>query len=137
MAAPRLNIVLAQGPSKHPEKRGLEEDLCASLIMEPDLDVSIVPHLYHLAEEHTGTLFLRSLSGNFLLLSWLYPRAAFWVLSRAGIRGHLGETLLKTEEEDGETAFDRTPRPASASMRFRIGKSGASIFACSDRKSVV
>ena len=111
MAAPRLNIVLAQGPSKHPQKRGLEEEICAALIMEPDLDVSIVPHLYHLAEEHTGTLFLRSLSGNFLLLSWLYPRAAFWVLSRAGIRGHLGETLLKSDDEededrDGETALD-------------------------------
>jgi NAD-dependent dihydropyrimidine dehydrogenase PreA subunit len=77
--------------------------------MEPGLDVSVVPYLYDLHAEHTGRMFLESVQGDMVLLSWLFPRAAYWVLDRDGIKGKWGETQLKPpadddEEEAGEAA---------------------------------
>ncbi len=109
MSRQRLTVVLSQAQGKHPAKRALEEAIVAALIMEPGLDVSVVPHLYDLDPEHTGRLFLESVQGDMVVLSWLYPRAAFWLLDRDGIKGHFGESQLKPpaadddeDEEEGE-----------------------------------
>ena len=47
-------------------------------------------------------LFLKSVPGDIVFLSWLYPRAAFWTLDRANVKGHQGVTLLRDEDEDDE-----------------------------------
>src|SRR5262249_21157195 len=112
MSRHRLTVVLSQAQGKHPAKRALEESLVAALIMEPDLDVSVVPHLYDLNAEHTGRLFLQSVTGDMVLLSWLYPRAAFWVLDRDGIKGHWGETQLRPPAEDEDEEEAQEPEPA-------------------------
>lgn len=114
MSRHRLTIVLSQSNSKHPVKRSLEESLAAALIMEPGLEVSIIPHLYDLDAQHTGRLFLESISGDMVVLSWLYPRAAFWLLDRDGILGHEGVTLLKSAdaEEEEEAAPAKGIGPA-------------------------
>src|SRR6266550_9269241 len=108
MSGHRLTVVLSQAQGKHPAKRALEESLVAALIMEPGLEVSVVPHLYDLDPQHTGRLFLESVHGDMVVLSWLYPRAAFWLLDRDGIKGHFGERQLKPpadeDEEEEETA---------------------------------
>jgi Pyruvate/2-oxoacid:ferredoxin oxidoreductase delta subunit len=62
--------------------------------------VSIVPYLYDLGPEHTGRLFLESVQGDMVVLAWMYPRAAFWLLDRDGIKGHYGESLLKAADTD-------------------------------------
>src|SRR6266540_5161861 len=103
MSRQRLTVVLSQAQGKHPAKRALEEALAAALIMEPGLDVSVVPYLYDLDAQHTGRLFLESVAGDMVVLSWMFPRAAFWLLDRDGIKGHFGETQLKppaAAEED-------------------------------------
>ncbi len=108
MSRDRLTVVLSQAQGKNPARRALEESIAAALIMEPGLDVSIVPYLYDLGPDHTGRLFLESVQGDMVVLSWLFPRAAFWLLDRDGIRGQQGETLIKPasaeedEEEGGE-----------------------------------
>src|SRR5207237_1839380 len=106
MSRHRLTVVLSQAQGKHPAKRALEEAIVAALIMEPGLDVSVVPYLYDLDPQHTGRLFLESVAGDMVVLAWMYPRAAYWVLDRDGIKGHFGESQLKPpdadEEEDGE-----------------------------------
>jgi NAD-dependent dihydropyrimidine dehydrogenase PreA subunit len=111
MSRHRLTVVLSQAQGKHPAKRALEEALVAALLLEPGLDVSVIPFLYDLDGEHTGRLFLESVQGNMVLLSWLYPRAAFWVLDRDGIKGHFGETQFKpaTDEDDEEAT---APEPS-------------------------
>ncbi|HJT76107.1 MAG TPA: ferredoxin family protein, partial [Gemmataceae bacterium] len=98
----RLTVVLSQAPGKHPAKRALEEAAVAALIMEPGIDASVVPNLYDLSADHTGRLFLESVKGDMVVLSWLFPRAAFWVLDRDGIKGHWGETQLKPPADDAE-----------------------------------
>src|SRR5947208_15075150 len=100
MSRQRLTVVLSQAQGKDPRKRSLEESIAAALIMEPGLEVSIVPYLYDLDAGHTGRLYLEGVTGDMVVLSWLYPRAAYWLLDRDGIKGHLGETKLKPEDED-------------------------------------
>jgi Pyruvate/2-oxoacid:ferredoxin oxidoreductase delta subunit len=118
MSRHRLTVVLSQAQGKHPVKRGLEESIVAALILEPGLDVSVVPHLYDLDKEHTGRLFLESVSGDMVVLSWLYPRAAFWLLDRDGIKGHEGESKLKPadvdEDEDMEDEEENKPHGIGA-----------------------
>src|SRR4051812_24983528 len=105
MSRDRLTVVISQAQGKNPAKRALEESLTAALIMEPGLDVSVIPYLYDLGPDHTGRLFLESVSGDMVVLSWLYPRAAYWLLDRDGIKGHHGETQLMppaADEDEGE-----------------------------------
>src|SRR5256885_4477344 len=111
MSRHRLTVVLAQAQGKHPAKRALEESIVAALLMEPGLDVSVIPHLYDLHGEHTGRLFLESVAGDVVVLSWLFPRAAFWVLDRDGIKGHWGETQLRPADEDDDAEVAATPEP--------------------------
>src|SRR5579884_2898485 len=109
----RLTVVLSQAPGKHPAKRALEESVVAALLLEPDVEVSVVPNLYDLGPDHTGRLFLGSLAGDMVVLSWLYPRAAFWLLDRDGIKGHPGETQLKPPTDGDE----ESPEPAEPAER--------------------
>tara|TARA_R110002111_G_scaffold262694_1_gene340238 strand:+ start:189150 stop:190193 length:1044 start_codon:yes stop_codon:yes gene_type:complete len=108
MADKKLTVVISQAQGKNPAKRELEESLAAALLMEADLEVSLVPHLYDLSADHTGTLFLQAIRGDVVVLSWLYPRASHWVLDRLDVRGREGLVLLKEEideaEEDPEAA---------------------------------
>jgi NAD-dependent dihydropyrimidine dehydrogenase PreA subunit len=108
MSRSRVTVVLSQAPGKHPAKRALEESVVAALLLEPDLEVSVVPNLYDLGPDHTGRLFLESVKGDMVVLSWLYPRAAFWLLDRDGIQGHFGETRLKppADDEDADAESD-------------------------------
>ena len=100
--AKRISVVISQGQSPHPAKRQLEEDLITRLMFEPGIDVTVVPHLYDLKTDGTGMLALQGVKGDLVVCSWLFSRAAFWVLDRSGIRGRMGVTLLVPDEEDEE-----------------------------------
>jgi NAD-dependent dihydropyrimidine dehydrogenase PreA subunit len=104
MSRSRLTVVLSQAPGKHPAKRSLEESIAAALILEPGLDVSIVPNLYDLGPDHTGRLYLEGVTGDLTVLTWHFPRAAFWLLDRIGVKGHEGQTQLKSAADDEEEA---------------------------------
>lgn len=118
MSRPRLTVVLSQAQGKNPARRALEESIAAALIMEPGLDVSIVPHLYDLHAEHTGRLFLESVPGDMVLLGWMYPRAAHWLLDRGNIKGHQGQSqiqpALPAEEEDEDAGEAEATRGIGA-----------------------
>jgi NAD-dependent dihydropyrimidine dehydrogenase PreA subunit len=109
MARQRLTVVLSQAQGKHPVKQALEESIVAALLMEQGLDVSVVPYLYDIHDEHTARLFLESVTGDMVVLSWIFPRAAFWVLDRDGIKGHWGESLLKPDEDEEEEEEEEKP----------------------------
>ncbi len=105
----RLTVVLSQAAGKHPAKRSLEESIVAALIMESGLEVSVVPNLYDLGPDHTGRLFLDAVKGDLVVISWLYPRAAFWLMDRDGIKGHLGEVQLKPPKDEDEDEDEKQP----------------------------
>src|SRR4249920_3461631 len=111
----RLTVVVSQAQGKNPAKRALEESIVAALILESGLDVSVVPYLYDLDANHTGRMFLEGVKGDMCVLTWNFPRAAFWLLDRDGIRGHFGESQLKPpvmddEDEDAEEAEEQTAK---------------------------
>jgi NAD-dependent dihydropyrimidine dehydrogenase PreA subunit len=106
MSRPRLTVVLSQAPGKNPAKRALEENIAAALIMEPGLDVSIIPNLYDLGPDHTGRLYLEGVQGDMVVLSWLYPRAAYWLLNRIDIQGQEGQTQLKPAADDDDEEME-------------------------------
>jgi Pyruvate/2-oxoacid:ferredoxin oxidoreductase delta subunit len=113
----RLTVVLSQAQGKDPARRALEESITAALLMEPDLDVSIVPYLYDLGPEHTGRLFLESIQGDMVVLAWMYPRAAFWLLDRDGVKGHYGVNQITPpaeKDEDDEDGEPETPKGIGA-----------------------
>jgi len=111
MADKKLTVVISQAQGKNPAKRELEESLAAALLMEPDLEVSLVPHLYDLSADHTGTMFLQAIRGDVVMLSWLYPRACHWILDRQGIRGQEGQVLLKEEVDQDEEEAQKEKAP--------------------------
>src|SRR5262249_35685613 len=105
MTTNRITVVLSQTRSKNPVKRHLEEEIATALLLDPGVDFAVVPHVYDLSPGDTGLLYLSSVKGHLILLSWLYPRAAHWLLDRNGIKGKQGVTLLKSlgaEEDEGE-----------------------------------
>jgi len=108
--AKRVTVVVSQSQSKNPKKRQIEEEIVASLLGQRGIEVTVVPHLYDLAPDGTGMLCLQGITGDVIVCSWLYPRAAFWVLDRNDVRGQFGETQLRlygeSEDEDDQDEED-------------------------------
>src|SRR5262249_30989257 len=109
MAAKKVTVVIAQSPGKNPVKRNVEETIAAGLLVEPQVDVSLVPHLYDLTPDHSGMLFLKSVRGDMIVLAWLFPRAARWILDRNAVKGHAGVSLLKSPRDDDEEDEEGEP----------------------------
>lgn len=100
--ARRISVVISQSQSQNPQKRNLEEEIVTKLLFEPGIDATIIPHLYDLKGDGTGALALQGIKGDLILCSWLYERAALWVLDRHQVRGKHGTVLLQAEVEDDE-----------------------------------
>src|SRR5688500_8046682 len=106
--AKRIAVVVSQGQSAAPAKRQLEEDIVTALLMEPGIDLVMIPHLYDLKADGTGTLALRGIMGTMIVLTWLYERGARWTLDRFGIRGLEGLTTIKPAEDDEDEDAEET-----------------------------
>ena len=109
MVRSRLTVVISQSPGKHPAKRSLEEAIVAALLGRSEYEVAVVPNLYDLGPDHSGLLFLQAVRGDLVILSWLYPRATFWILDRHGIQGHFGRTQLGKAEEQASEEVEPSP----------------------------
>ena len=77
----RITVVLSQGQSNNPQKRTLEETIVADLIAVDGIDLLVIPHLYDLHADSSGLIALQNISGDFVLLSWLYARALTGLLT--------------------------------------------------------
>ena len=100
--AKRITVVVSQGQSQNPTKRQLEEDVVTALVLEPGIDAIVIPHLYDLRSDATGMLALQGVRGNLVVLSWLYERAARWILDRNEVRGLEGKSLIQSEDDEDE-----------------------------------
>ncbi len=97
-----LTIVISQGQSRSPEKRELEQAIAGAAAGLAGVRVLKVPHLYDLPKDSETYKTLRALEGDMIVLSWLFDRATHWTLDRHGVRGQVGEVLLKQEQDDDE-----------------------------------
>jgi NAD-dependent dihydropyrimidine dehydrogenase PreA subunit len=100
MSPPSLHVVISQGQSRNPEKRGLETAIANFAAQLPNTTVVSLQHLYDLTFSGESATKLRSIQGPIVVLSWLFPRAAHWTLDRIDVRGQTGEVELTSEEED-------------------------------------
>ena len=89
--------------------------------MEPGIEVTVVPHLYDLSADGTGVLCLQGVTGDLVLFSWLYERASRWILNRNDIRGHEGQTLLKSLDDDDEGEDDIAVAEAAEAALLESG----------------
>lgn len=110
----RIAVVVSQGQSQNPEKRGLEESLVAELIGQSSAEIVLIPNLYDLTNDDPALLALEGISGPMIVLSWHYPRGAFWSMAQLGIEGTLGTSLLTAETQEDETDEDETKEDDSA-----------------------
>ena len=103
-------VVISQAQGKNPAKQQLEAELVAALSSDGNVEVSLVPNLYDLAADHSAMQFLRSIPGDVIVLSWLFPRAARWILDRQNVRGHEGVSLLESKSDDEESTNESPAR---------------------------
>ena len=99
-------LVVSKGQSRNPKKRELEQAV-ADLGQKVDgMQVLVVPHLYDLPKGSDSYKKLAELEGNLVVVSWIYSRAAHWVLDRNGIQGQVGEVLLSADDEESDAPHD-------------------------------
>jgi NAD-dependent dihydropyrimidine dehydrogenase PreA subunit len=103
-----LTIVISQGQSRAPEKRGLEQSIAQRAAeIDPSIAVLVVPHLYDLPNDGTTLHQLRQIPGDLVVVSWMYERAAHWILDRGGVRGQFAAVALcRPQEEDDDDDDD-------------------------------
>jgi hypothetical protein len=96
--------------------------LAALLARDGLCDVLLVPHLYDLDAAGPSVAALRELSGDLVVLAWLYPRATHWILDRHGVRGRRGQTRLDEDEnaaaEDGQAEAGKGSGRVSATTEL-------------------
>lgn len=97
-AATLCTVVVSKGQSRNPVKRNLEQAIAAAAEEIDGVQVVVVPHLYDLPKGGESLQLLGSLEGDLIVASWIFPRAAHWVLDRNGIGGHPQETRLGDDE---------------------------------------
>jgi hypothetical protein len=93
-------VVVSRGQSRNPQKRALEQAIADAAQQVDGVNLLIIPHLYDLPKGSESFAQLKSLEGDLIVVSWIFSRAAHWVLDRNGIQGQFGEVLLGNEEDD-------------------------------------
>ncbi|MEO1529405.1 MAG: ferredoxin family protein [Planctomycetota bacterium] len=100
MSRKTWTLVLSKGQSRNPVKRQLEQTIAETAAEMNGLDVVVVPHLYDLPKGGESLTKLAAIEGEMIVASWIFPRAAHWVLDRNGVRGQFALIPIGDSEED-------------------------------------
>ena len=95
-------IVVSRGQSRNPKKRELEKVISDAAQRMEGVSVLVVPHLYDLPKGSDSYKKLNEIEGDIVVVSWIFPRAAHWVLDRNGIQGQFCESQLAVESNSEE-----------------------------------
>lgn len=96
-------VVISRGQSRNPQKRGLEQGIADEIGKLDGVKVLTIPHLYDLPKTSDSYQQLSQIEGDLVVVSWIFSRAAHWVLDRNGIQGQVGITNLGESEDDDES----------------------------------
>jgi NAD-dependent dihydropyrimidine dehydrogenase PreA subunit len=100
----RVHLIVSRGQTLHPDRRTLEDQLISQFADDGRCQLLVVPHLYDLKSDGPSVAALREIADDVIVLTWLVPRAAFWILDRFGIRGRFEQTEVDDEELSGRAA---------------------------------
>lgn len=132
-----LTVVVSAGQSRNPEKRSLEKAIAESAATVDGVNVVQIPHLYDIAPAGPSFELLKQIDTDLVVCSWLFDRAAHWVLDRNGVRGQVGEVELRSDldeevdtepdEATDERVIESQPRPDRRiyNLDFRTSPSAA------------
>jgi hypothetical protein len=98
----KIAVILSKDRKASPGQEALRAELLRELERRAELDVTVLPHLHDLAPDGPSVQRLRAISGDLIVLAWLYPRSTYWVLDAHGVRGRLGRTTSMPEEDADE-----------------------------------
>ncbi len=102
-------VVVSQGQSRNPQKRAIEQAIADAVGKIEGVDVLIVPHLYDLPKSSESFALLSAIEHDLIVVSWIYSRAAHWVLDRNGVQGQIRQVLLGQADDVDEPANDDSP----------------------------
>ena len=88
---PTVTIIIAEDLAAAGQSPGMDRDAAATLAARWDARVLIVPSLADLAPDGPAVARLRQTPGDMIVVSRLYPRAAYWLLRAHGIDGRPGQ----------------------------------------------
>lgn len=106
----KIAIIISKDRTPKPEQEKLQQAILAELKGWHHVSTAVVPHLYDLAPDGPALEMLRKQSGDMIVLSWLYPRASYWVLGANQVKGRLGRTSSLPEEDYEEKAGEAPPK---------------------------
>ena len=101
-----IPVVVSLGQSNNPVKRKLEAEVAARVTADPRFELVVAPNLYDLKAEGEGVSKLMAFNGDMIILTWMYSRAAHWMLNRAGVAGQEGQSLLTYGEDEDQEEMD-------------------------------
>lgn len=101
-----LTVVVSRGQSRNPEKRKLEQAIADAAGAIEGIDVLVIPHLYDLPKTSDSFAQLKEIEGDVIVVSWIFSRAAHWVLDRNGVGGQFGDVSLEDQDPDELEASD-------------------------------
>ena len=128
-----ITILLAKGRPEPPVSQSLENELLDALKKRSGIQLLTIPHLYDLQEEGPIMERLRAIPGNLIVLAWLYPRAAYWVLDANEIRGRMGQTSFFSDDERETVDRDELPDRTISCIDLRSAKQAGPILDEIDR----
>lgn len=109
----RLTILLSKHRTPQPQQEKLEQRLLAELNGWPQVSVAVAPHLYDLTPNGPAIETLQKSDSDLIVLSWLYPRASYWLLDANRVKGRLGLTssLPKEDYDEPDAQQGKTEAP--------------------------
>lgn len=78
----------------------MEQSIADAAAALDQASVVVVPHLYDLPKGGESLQKLSKIEGNLIVVSWIFPRAAHWVLDRNGIRGQFVPVAIGDVDDD-------------------------------------
>lgn len=118
--ADKITVILSRSRDPGSQQQLLEEKLLRGLATRPGLDLTVIPHLYDLKPDGPAISALRAMPGDLLVLSWLYPRAAYWTLEAHGVAGRLGPTSSLPSDDVDQSSQRNTNTPARTIWCFDL-----------------
>ena len=96
-----FTIILSRTRTASTEQRRFEDDLLSRLKGRFAAKTFVLPHIYDLKKSGSAVKTLREQAGDWIVLSWMYPRAAYWTLRAFGIQGTQVESGKATPIRSG------------------------------------
>ena len=101
-----FTIILSRTRSASAQQRRFEDDLLSWFRGRFAAKTFVLPHIYDLKNSGSTVKTLREQDGDWIVFSWMYPRAAYWTLRAFGIQGTQVEAGKPTPIRNGARTIE-------------------------------